>query len=281
MSDVILSARHGAVGLITINRPSRFNAMDVATAQDFRKAALAFARPGQAQDTIKIGVLHSLSGTMAISETTLKDTILMLVDEQNKKGGLLGKKIQAFEVQMAMLAVQVFPAVVLVLTGIAIVSPGVGTSALLNHGPHGATELLYAYTSAAGNNGSAFAGLSANTSWYNTTLAFAIVCLSVIWHRNAMPHMHRPFKVPFGGIRIRGFWIGIVPVIGLVQVGAEAMADLVATPKDATTTQRVAELKRLANAFDKKIAPRQQAGAIEKYFKSAAALLRGVIQSTT
>ena len=63
--------------------------------------------------------------------------------------------------------------------------------------------------------------------------------------------------------------------------GAEAMADLVATSKDATTTQRVAELKRLANAFDKKIAPRQQAGAIEKYFKSAAALLRGVIQSTT
>ena len=57
--------------------------------------------------------------------------------------------------------------------------------------------------------------------------------------------------------------------------------DLVATSKDATTTQRIAELKRLANAFDKKIAPRQQAGAIEKYFKSAAALLRGVIQSTT
>src|SRR6185503_2786544 len=47
-----------------------------------------------AQDTIKIGVLHSLSGTMAISETTLKDTVLMLLDEQNKKGGLLGKKLQ-------------------------------------------------------------------------------------------------------------------------------------------------------------------------------------------
>ena len=47
--------------------------------------------PAQAQDTIKIGVLHSLSGTMAISETTLKDVMLMLIDEQNKKGGLLGK----------------------------------------------------------------------------------------------------------------------------------------------------------------------------------------------
>ena len=63
--------------------------------------------------------------------------------------------------------------------------------------------------------------------------------------------------------------------------GADAIADLVGTSKDATTTQRVAELRRLANAFDKKIAPRQQAGALEKYFKSAAALLRGVIQSTT
>src|ERR1700731_5276272 len=49
----------------------------------------------QAQDTIKIGVLHSLSGTMAISETTLKDTVLMLIDEQNKKGGVLGKKLEA------------------------------------------------------------------------------------------------------------------------------------------------------------------------------------------
>ena len=47
----------------------------------------------QAADTIKVGVLHSLSGTMAISETTLKDTVLMMIDEQNKKGGILGKKL--------------------------------------------------------------------------------------------------------------------------------------------------------------------------------------------
>src|SRR5690349_22400852 len=51
--------------------------------------------------TIKIGVLHSLSGTMAISETTLKDTILMMIDEQNKKGGLLGKKLEAVVVDPA------------------------------------------------------------------------------------------------------------------------------------------------------------------------------------
>jgi urea transport system substrate-binding protein len=54
-----------------------------------------------ADDTIKVGVLHSLSGTMAISETTLKDTILFLIDEQNKKGGLLGKKLEAVVVDPA------------------------------------------------------------------------------------------------------------------------------------------------------------------------------------
>src|SRR5260370_38775999 len=52
------------------------------------------ALPAKAQDTIKVGILHSLSGTMAISETTLKDVMLMLIDEQNKKGGLLGKNLQ-------------------------------------------------------------------------------------------------------------------------------------------------------------------------------------------
>lgn len=54
-----------------------------------------------ATDTIKVGVLHSLSGTMAISETTLKDTVLMMIDEQNKKGGLLGKKLEAVVVDPA------------------------------------------------------------------------------------------------------------------------------------------------------------------------------------
>src|SRR3972149_12201282 len=67
---------------------------------------LAFAATGaiqtaKAQDTIKVGILHSLSGTMAISETTLKDTMLFLIDEQNKKGGLLGKKLEAVVVDPA------------------------------------------------------------------------------------------------------------------------------------------------------------------------------------
>ena len=64
-------------------------------------ATSLLATPVQAEDTIKIGVLHSLSGTMAISETTLKDTVLMMVDDINKKGGLLGKKVEAVVVDPA------------------------------------------------------------------------------------------------------------------------------------------------------------------------------------
>src|SRR6478752_6845673 len=62
---------------------------------------LAAMPSAKAQDTIKVGILHSLSGTMAISETTLKDVMLMLIDEQNKKGGLLGKKLEAVVVELA------------------------------------------------------------------------------------------------------------------------------------------------------------------------------------
>src|SRR5207248_10684946 len=61
----------------------------------------SFTGAKAADDTIKVGVLHSLSGTMAISETTLKDTILFLIDEQNKKGGVLGKKLEAVVVDPA------------------------------------------------------------------------------------------------------------------------------------------------------------------------------------
>src|SRR6201997_264921 len=64
-------------------------------------AGVAFSTVAAAEDTIKVGVLHSLSGTMAISETTLKDTVLMMIDQQNKKGGLLGKKLEAVVVDPA------------------------------------------------------------------------------------------------------------------------------------------------------------------------------------
>jgi urea transport system substrate-binding protein len=64
-------------------------------------STVTFALSAHAQDTIKVGVLHSLSGTMAISETTLKDTVLMMIEEQNKKGGLLGKQLEAVVVDPA------------------------------------------------------------------------------------------------------------------------------------------------------------------------------------
>jgi K+-transporting ATPase ATPase A chain len=62
-----------------------------------------------------------------------------------------------------------------VFTGISVVSPDFGTSSIANPGPHGLSEVLYAYVSGAGNNGSAFAGISANTKWYNTTLGIAML----------------------------------------------------------------------------------------------------------
>src|SRR6266540_5440291 len=85
----------------------------------------------------------------------------------------LGKKIQAREVKLAGLAILVMPATVLVLTGLAAVL-GAGTSSRLNLGPHGLSEILYAFASQANNNGSAFAGLSGNTPFYNLTGAVAM-----------------------------------------------------------------------------------------------------------
>jgi potassium-transporting ATPase potassium-binding subunit len=84
----------------------------------------------------------------------------------------LGKKIEAYDVKMAMLVALIFPMVILVLTGISVVK-GFGTSSILNPGPHGLSEILYAFTSATANNGSAFGGLNANTAWYNTAIGLA------------------------------------------------------------------------------------------------------------
>jgi K+-transporting ATPase ATPase A chain len=87
----------------------------------------------------------------------------------------LGKKIESYDVKMAMLVVLVFPLTILVLAAISAVSQSFGTSQLNNPGPHGLSELLYAFTSGTGNNGSAFAGISANTLWYNTTIGIAML----------------------------------------------------------------------------------------------------------
>jgi K+-transporting ATPase ATPase A chain len=79
----------------------------------------------------------------------------------------LGKKIEAYDVKMAMLTSLVFPLIILTLTGISVVK-GFGTSGISNAGPHGLSQILYAFTSSAGNNGSAFGGLTVNTMWYDT-----------------------------------------------------------------------------------------------------------------
>lgn len=86
----------------------------------------------------------------------------------------LGKKVQAKEVKLAMLAVLVLPASILGFTAVSLVLPA-ATSSLANQGPHGLTEILYAFTSGTGNNGSAFGGLTADTPWFDVTLGFAML----------------------------------------------------------------------------------------------------------
>jgi K+-transporting ATPase ATPase A chain len=86
----------------------------------------------------------------------------------------LGKKVETREVKLAMLYVLVFPLTILALTAWSAVAP-YGVSSLNNAGPHGLSEMLYAFTSGTANNGSAFAGISANTLWYNTTLGLAML----------------------------------------------------------------------------------------------------------
>src|SRR5262249_56442581 len=86
----------------------------------------------------------------------------------------VGKKIEAKEVKMAMLAILVLPLMYLGWTAVAAVNPD-AVSQTANPGPHGFSEMLYLYTSSAGNNGSAFAGISANTLFYNITPPLALL----------------------------------------------------------------------------------------------------------
>ncbi|MEI8697041.1 potassium-transporting ATPase subunit KdpA [Mesorhizobium sp. ISC15] len=86
----------------------------------------------------------------------------------------LGKKIEAKEIKMAMLAILCLPLAMLIFTAIAVVLP-TGVASIANAGPHGFSEVLYAYTSAAANNGSAFGGLTGNTPWYNITLGIGML----------------------------------------------------------------------------------------------------------
>jgi K+-transporting ATPase ATPase A chain len=83
----------------------------------------------------------------------------------------LGKKIEGYDIKMAMLYVLIFPLIILSLTAMFVLSPTIGLPSLTNQGPHGLTEILYAFTSGAGNNGSAFAGLNPNW-WYNVAIGW-------------------------------------------------------------------------------------------------------------
>ena len=84
----------------------------------------------------------------------------------------LGKKIEAYDVKMAMLAVLILTCTILIFSAVSVVKP-YGTAGITNPGPHGLSQVLYAYVSSTGNNGSAFGGINANTMWYNTTTAIA------------------------------------------------------------------------------------------------------------
>jgi len=135
----------------------------------------------------------------------------------------LGKKLEAKEVKMAILALLSLPLSILGFTALATVVPA-GLAGISNTGPHGFTEILYAYTSSTGNNGSAFAGLSANTLFYNTTLAFAmlmgrflfVIPLLAVAGSLASKKLLAPSAGTFpthGGLFV-GLLVGVVLIIG-------------------------------------------------------------------
>lgn len=138
----------------------------------------------------------------------------------------LGKKIEAREIQFAMFVVLVVPLSVLGFSAVAAVLPE-ALAGLLNKGPHGLSEILYAYTSAAGNNGSAFAGLSANAPWWDTTLGLAmllgrfvpaVAVLAVAGALVAKPRLAPSAgTLPTHGPLFIGLLIGVILILGGLQ----------------------------------------------------------------
>jgi potassium-transporting ATPase potassium-binding subunit len=135
----------------------------------------------------------------------------------------LGKKIEAREMKLAMLYVLVFPFIVLTMAAWAAVVP-YGVSSLNNAGPHGLSEILYAYSSAAGNNGSAFAGLNANTTFWNVTLAVTMlvgrfwmmlpalgIAGAMVGKKTVAPG---PGTFPTGGLLFTGLLTSVVLIVG-------------------------------------------------------------------
>ena len=115
------------------------------------------------------GVGSGLYGILVIAVLTVFIAGLMV----GRTPDYLGKKIEAREMKLAMLALLILPLVILGFSAVSAMLPA-ALASLANAGPHGLSEILYAYSSAAGNNGSAFAGLNANTPWFNTTMGIAM-----------------------------------------------------------------------------------------------------------
>ena len=138
----------------------------------------------------------------------------------------LGKKVEAREIKYAMLAVLILPLAILGFSGVAAVLP-VALKGLANPGAHGLSEIVYAYSSATGNNGSAFAGLSANTPWWNTTLgiamllgrfAYAIPVLAIAGSLAAKPKLGATAGTfPTDGPLFVGLLIGVILIMGGLQ----------------------------------------------------------------
>jgi K+-transporting ATPase ATPase A chain len=135
----------------------------------------------------------------------------------------LGKKIETREVKLAMLYVLVFPLVILSLAAWSSVVP-YALSSLANQGPHGLSEILYAFTSGAGNNGSAFGGLNANTPWYNTALGFdmligrfwmmipALAIAGILAGKKTVPPS--PGTLPTTGPLFAALLVGVIVIVG-------------------------------------------------------------------
>ncbi|MDG4892958.1 potassium-transporting ATPase subunit KdpA [Mesorhizobium sp. WSM4976] len=135
----------------------------------------------------------------------------------------LGKKIEAREVKMAMLAILSLPLAMLIFTAIAVVLPSAAAS-IANGGPHGFSEVLYAYTSAAANNGSAFGGLTGNTPWYNLTMAIgmlmgrflviipALAIAGSLAAKKTVPASAGTF--PTDGTLFVGLLVGVIIIVG-------------------------------------------------------------------
>ncbi len=138
----------------------------------------------------------------------------------------LGKKIEAREIQYAMIAVLVLPLAILGFTAVAAILP-TAMEGLLNHGPHGLSEMLYAYTSAAANNGSAFAGLTANAPWWNTTLGVgmllgrfvpAVAVLAIAGALVIKPKLAPSTgTLPTDSVQFIGLLIGVILILGGLQ----------------------------------------------------------------